>query len=115
MARIAFLMRDARRQINRYTTYTYDLARLLMDMILTYKYGYYHATNEGWYISWADFAEEIFKQVNKEVVNRVTTEEYGVSIAKRPHNSRLDKSKLLDSGFKPLPDWKDAVKDILKK
>ena len=91
-------------------TYTYDLARLLVDMILTDKYGYYHATNEGEYISWADFAEEIFKQANKNVkVNRVTTEEYGVSIAKRPHNSRLDKSKLIDNGFKPLPDWKDAL------
>lgn len=95
-------------------TYTYDLARLLVDMILTDKYGYYHATNEGGYISWADFAIEIFKQANKEViVNRVTTEEYGVSIAKRPHNSRLDKRKLIDNGFKALPDWKDAVKRYL--
>lgn len=95
-------------------TYTYDLARLLVDMILTDKYGYYHATNEGGYISWADFAEEIFRQTNKDVkVNRVTTEEYGVSIAKRPHNSRLDKSKLIDNGFKPLPDWKDAVRRYL--
>ena len=96
-------------------TYTYDLARLLVDMVLTDKYGYYHATNEGGYISWADFAEEIFRQANKNVkVNRVTTEEYGVSIAKRPHNSRLDKSKLIDNGFKPLPDWKDAIKRYLK-
>ena len=96
-------------------TYTYDLARLLVDMILTDKYGYYHATNEGGYISWADFAEEIFRQANKDVkVNRVTTEEYGVSIAKRPFNSRLDKSKLVDNGFKPLPDWKDALKRYLK-
>lgn len=96
-------------------TYTYDLARLLVDMILTDKYGYYHATNEGGYISWADFAEEIFKQANKEVkVNRVTTEEYGVSIAKRPFNSRLDKSKLINNGFKPLPDWKDALKRYLE-
>ena len=96
-------------------TYTYDLARLLVDTILTDKYGYYHATNEGGYISWADFAEEIFKQANKDVkVNRVTTEEYGVSIAKRPFNSRLDKSKLIDNGFKPLPDWKDALKRYLK-
>ena len=96
-------------------TYTYDLARLLVDMIQTDKYGYYHATNEGGYISWADFAEEIFKQANKEVkVNRVTTAEYGVSIAKRPFNSRLDKSKLIDNGFKPLPDWKDALKRYLK-
>lgn len=96
-------------------TYTYDLARLLVDMILTDKYGYYHATNEGGYISWADFAIEIFKQANKEIiVNRVTTEEYGVSIAKRPFNSRLDKSKLIDNGFKPLPDWKDALKRYLE-
>ena len=95
-------------------TYTYDLARLLVDMILTDKYGYYHATNEGGYISWADFAIEMFKQAKKEVkVNRVTTEEYGVSIAKRPFNSRLDKSKLIDNGFMPLPDWKDAVKRYL--
>ena len=96
-------------------TYTYDLARLLVDMIQTDKYGYYHATNEGGYISWADFAEEIFKQTNKEVkVNRVTTEEYGVSIAKRPFNSRLDKSKLIKNGFKPLPNWKDALRRYLK-
>ena len=96
-------------------TYTYDLARLLVDMILTDKYGYYHITNEGGYISWADFAEEIFKQANKEVkVNRITTEEYGASIAKRPHNSRLDKSKLIENGFKPLPDWKDALRRYLE-
>ncbi len=96
-------------------TYTYDLARLLVDMIQTDKYGYYHATNEGGYISWADFAEEIFRQANKDVkVNRVTTEEYGVSIAKRPFNSRLDKSKLIENGFKPLPDWKDAVRRYLE-
>ena len=96
-------------------TYTYDLARLLVDMVQTDKYGYYHATNEGGYISWADFAEEIFRQSNKDVkVNRVTTEEYGVSIAKRPFNSRLNKNKLLDNGFKPLPDWKDALKRYLQ-
>ena len=96
-------------------TYTYDLARLLADMIQTDKYGYYHATNEGGYISWADFAEEIFRQANKDVkVSRVTTEEYGVSIAKRPFNSRLDKSKLVDNGFEPLPVWKDALKRYLK-
>ena len=95
-------------------TYTYDLARLLVDMILTDKYGYYHATNEGGYISWADFAIEIFKQANKGIkVNRVTTEEYGVSVAKRPYNSRLDKSKLVENGFKPLPDWKDALRRYL--
>ena len=96
-------------------TYTYDLARLLVDMIQTDKYGYYHATNEGGYISWADFAIEIFKQANKDIkVNRVTTEEYGASIAKRPFNSRLDKRKLIDNGFEPLPDWKDALKRYLK-
>ena len=96
-------------------TYTYDLARLLVDMILTDKYGYYHATNEGGYISWADFAEEIFRQANKDVkVKRVTTEEYGVSIARRPYNSRLDKTKLVENGFKPLPDWKDAVRRYLE-
>ena len=66
-------------------------------------------------IKWTDFAIEIFRQANKDVkVNRVTTEEYGVSIAKRPHNSRLDKSELIDNGFKPLPDWKDAVRRYLK-
>lgn len=96
-------------------TYTYDLARLLVDMIQTEKYGYYHATNEGGYISWADFAEEIFKKANKDVkVNRVTTAEYGVSVAKRPFNSRLDKSKLVANGFNPLPDWKDALRRYLK-
>ena len=96
-------------------TYTYDLARLLVDMIETDKYGYYHATNEGGYISWADFAEEIFKQAGKDVkVNRVTTAEYGVSVAKRPFNSRLDKSKLVDNGLEPLPDWKDALNRYLK-
>ena len=95
-------------------TYTFDLARLLVDMVETEKYGYYHATNEGDYISWADFAEEIFKQANvKTKVNRVSTEEYGLSIARRPFNSRLDKSKLLQNGFKPLPNWKDAVKRYL--
>ena len=96
-------------------TYTYDLARLLVDMIQTEKYGYYHATNEGGFISWADFAEEIFKQANKNVrINRVTTEEYGISIARRPFNSRLDKRKLIDNGFEPLHDWKDALNRYLK-
>lgn len=95
-------------------TYTYDLARLLVDMIETEKYGYYHATNEGGYISWADFAEEIFRQARKDVkVTRVATEEYGLSKAKRPFNSRLDKAKLIDNGFQPLPDWKDALKRYL--
>ena len=92
-------------------TYTYDLARLLVDMIETEKYGYYHATNEGGYISWADLAEEAYRVAGMDVkVNRVTTAEYGLSKATRPENSRLDKSKLVECGFTPLPDWKDAVK-----
>ncbi|MBR7097934.1 MAG: dTDP-4-dehydrorhamnose reductase [Clostridia bacterium] len=96
-------------------TYTYDLARLLVDMILTDKYGYYHATNEGGYISWAEFAEEIFRQAGKETkVIPVTTAEYGVSKAKRPFNSRLDKSKLIACGFEPLPTWQDALDRYLK-
>lgn len=91
-------------------TYTVDLARLLVDMIETDKYGYYHATNEGGYISWADFTEEIYKQAGMSTkVERVTTEEYGLSKAKRPFNSRLDKSKLVENGFKSLPSWQDAV------
>ena len=91
-------------------TYTFDLARLLVDMIETDKYGYYHATNEGGYISWADFAKEIFRQAKKSTaVIPVTTAEYGLSKAKRPFNSRLDKSKLIEKGFAPLPDWKDAL------
>lgn len=91
-------------------TYTFDLARLLVDMIETDKYGYYHATNEGGYISWADFAKEIFRQAKKTTaVIPVTTEEYGLSKARRPFNSRLDKSKLIEKGFAPLPDWKDAL------
>ena len=96
-------------------TYTFDLARLLVDMIETEKYGYYHATNEGGYISWYDFACEIFKQAgyNTKVVP-VTTAEYGLSKANRPFNSRLDKSKLVLNGFKPLPDWKDALKRYLE-
>ena len=91
-------------------TYTYDLARLLVDMVETEKYGYYHATNEGGYISWADFAKEIFRQTGKTTqVIPVTTAEYGLSKAKRPFNSRLDKSKLVASGFMPLPTWQDAL------
>lgn len=95
-------------------TYTYDLARLLTDMIETDKYGYYHATNEGGYISWYDFAKEIYKQsgIDKNVIP-VTTEEYGLSKADRPFNSRLDKSKLLQNGFEPLPDWKNALRRYL--
>ena len=96
-------------------TYTYDLSRLLVDMIETDKYGYYHATNEGGYISWYDFACEIFKQAGYNTkVNPVTTEEYGVSKARRPFNSRLNKTKLVDNGFTPLPDWKDDLSRYLK-
>lgn len=96
-------------------TYTYDLARLLVDMIETDKYGYYHATNEGGYISWYDFACEIFKQAGYDTkVIPVTTEEYGMSKALRPFNSRLDKSKLMEKGFEPLPTWQDALQRYLK-
>ncbi|MCI6666655.1 MAG: dTDP-4-dehydrorhamnose reductase [Romboutsia timonensis] len=96
-------------------TYTFDLARLLVDMIETDKYGYYHATNEGGYISWYDFAGEIFKQAGYTTkVNPVTTEEYGLSKAARPFNSRLDKSKLVENGFKLLPTWQDALARYLK-
>lgn len=101
-------------------TYTFDLARLLVDMIETDKYGYYHATNEGGYISWYDFTKEIFRQAeelgheeyseDRLSVVPVTTEEYGVSKAARPFNSRLDKSKLAENGFQPLPAWQDALK-----
>lgn len=96
-------------------TYTYDLARLLVDMIETEKYGYYHATNEGGYISWYDFTCEIYRQAGYTTkVIPVTTEEYGLSKASRPFNSRLDKSKLKENGFTPLPDWKDALARYLK-
>ena len=105
-------------------TYTYDLARLLVDMAETEKYGYYHATNEGGYISWYDFTKEIFKQAvalghdeyseDKVTVTPVTTEEYGISKAARPFNSRLDKSKLVENGFTPLPTWQDALGRYLK-
>ena len=96
-------------------TYTFDLARLLVDMLETDKYGYYHATNEGGFISWYDFSCEIFRQAGYNTkVLPVTTAEYGLSKAKRPFNSRLDKSKLLLNGFKPLPNWKDALKRYLE-
>lgn len=96
-------------------TYTYDLARLLVDMGESEKYGYYHATNEGGYISWYDFACEIFKQAEMDTkVLPVTTAEYGLSKAARPYNSRLDKNKLQANGFTPLPDWKDALSRYLK-
>ena len=96
-------------------TYTLDLSRLLVDMIETEKYGYYHATNEGGYISWYDFACEIFRQAGYATnVLPVTTEEYGLSKAARPFNSRLDKTKLAENGFKPLPTWQDALRRYLK-
>ena len=105
-------------------TYTFDLARLLVDMIKTDKYGYYHATNEGGYISWYDFTKEIFRQAvelghneyseERLSVAPVTTAEYGVSKAARPFNSRLDKSKLTANGFQPLPTWQDALHRYLK-
>ena len=96
-------------------TYTLDLARLLVDMAESEKYGYYHATNEGGYISWYDFTCEIFKQAGYGTkVVPVTTEEYGLSKAARPFNSRLDKSKLVTAGFTPLPTWQDALSRYLK-
>ena len=96
-------------------TYTYDLARLLVDMNETEKYGYYHATNEGGYISWYDFTKEIYRQAGyKTEVLPVTTAEYGLSKAARPFNSRLDKSKLVEAGFAPLPTWQDALSRYLK-
>lgn len=96
-------------------TYTGDLSRLLIDMIESDKYGYYHATNEGGYISWYDFACEIFKQADIDVeVIPVNTAEYGISKAKRPFNSRLNKDKLIKNGFKPLPTYQDAIKRYLK-
>lgn len=94
-------------------TYTFDLARLLIDMIQTDKYRIYHATNEG-YCSWAEFAKEIFRKANVDVkVNSITTEEYPTR-AVRPRNSRMSKQKLVDNGFIPLPSWQDAVKRYLK-
>ena len=102
-------------------TYTYDLARLLVDMNEGEAYGYYHATNEGGYISWYDFTKEIYRQANElldagydtEVIS-VTTEEYGLSKAARPFNSRLEKKKLVESGFEPLPTWQDALSRYLE-
>lgn len=96
-------------------TYTFDLSRLLVDMNETNKYGYYHATNEGGYISWYDFTCEIFKQAKYTTkVIPVTTAEYGLSLAARPFNSRLDKSKLVKEGFALLPTWQDALARYLK-
>ena len=95
-------------------TYTLDLARLLVDMLETDRYGYYHATNSGGYISWYDFCCEFYRQYGLDTkVIPVTTAEYGLSKAARPANSRLDKSKLAQAGFTPLPDWKDAVRRYL--
>lgn len=96
-------------------TYTLDLSRLLADMIETEKYGYYHATNEGGYISWYDFTREIFRQAGYTTsVVPVTTAEYGLSKAARPFNSRLEKSKLVKAGFEPLPTWQDALRRYLE-
>ena len=96
-------------------TYTRDLARLLCDMAETEKYGYYHATNEGGFISWYDFKKEIYKEAGLSTkVIPVSTEEYGISKARRPFNSRLDKSKLTENGFVPLPDWRDALRRYLE-
>lgn len=96
-------------------TYTFDLARLLVDMCETEKYGYYHATNEGGYISWYDFCVEFYKQYGLSTkVVPVTTQEYGLSKASRPFNSRLDRTKLVEAGFAPLPTWQDAVRRYLK-
>lgn len=96
-------------------TYTYDLARLLVDMAESDKYGYYHATNEGGYISWYDFTCEIFRLAGYDTkVTPVTTAEYGLSKAARPFNSRLDKSKLKENGFEPLPTWQDALQRYIK-
>lgn len=100
-------------------TYTFDLSRLLVDMIETEKYGYYHATNsevadqgdENGFISWYDFTKKIYKDAGLSTkVTPVTTAEYGLSKAARPFNSRLDKKKLEENGFTPLPAWTDAVK-----
>ena len=106
-------------------TYTYDLSRLLVDMCLSDKYGYYHATNsevtdenagcKTGFISWYDFCVEFYRQYGLDTkVIPVTTEEYGLNKASRPFNSRLDKSKLTECGFEPLPTWQDAVKRYLK-
>lgn len=105
-------------------TYTFDLTRLLVDMLETDRYGYYHATNEGGYISWYDFTVEIFRQAaalghteyapDRVAVVPVTTAEYGASRASRPFNSRLDRSKLTENGFTPLPAWQDALDRYLR-
>ena len=95
-------------------TYTYDLARLLVDMIETDKYGNYHATNEGGYITWYDFACEIFRQAGVDIeVEPVSSAQYAAK-AKRPENSGMNKQKLVDNGFTPLPTWQDALGRYLK-
>lgn len=96
-------------------TYTLDLSRLLVDMIGTEQYGYYHATNEGGYISWYEFTKEIYRQAGYTTkVIPVTTEEYGRTKARRPFNSRLEKKKLRENGFTPLPEWTDALQRYLE-
>ncbi len=96
-------------------TYTPDLARFLCELVASDRYGTYHATNEGGYISWYDFACEIFRQAGYPTrVLPVTTAEYGLSKAARPFNSRLDRSKIAANGFAPLPDWHDALSRYLK-
>ena len=96
-------------------TYTFDLARLVVDMILTDKYGIYHVTNEGPYISWFEFAKAIFEEagITNMTVSPVTSEEYAAK-AKRPYNSRMDRSKLVREGFTPLPEWRDALKRYIE-
>ena len=94
-------------------TYTFDLAVLLVDMIETEKYGFYHATNEG-LCSWYEFAKEIFRQAGMQVeVTPVNSEQYAAK-AKRPFNSRMSKEKLTANGFRRLPDWQDALGRYLK-
>ena len=96
-------------------TYARDLANLLADMIKTEKYGYYHATNEGESVSWYEFCREIYQQAKITArIIPVSTEEYGLSAAKRPYNSRLDRSKLTENGFKLLPSWQDALSRYLE-
>lgn len=92
-------------------TYTYDLARLVVDMIGTDRYGTYHVTNEGEYISWYDFAKAIFEEagVTDISVLPVSSAEYGAK-AKRPFNSRMDRSRIREMGFEPLPEWRDALR-----
>ncbi len=98
-------------------TYTVDLAKEIVDLIETTKYGTYHVTNEG-FISWYDFAKEIFRLINADVkVNPISTKDYINLVpnqAKRPLNSRLSKKTLDDNGFERLPNWKDALNRYLK-